>query len=177
MSSILCLVLLLGLPLGLQAQQSEMAAGLNMGISSQPEEKEFQTTGQTVDLYFDYASMRVGYNRAESYLNTNFYDHSWAIKLKSESYYGAWRFGERQGTHAYGLLGATYQVNTLSLTNGIPTMRTQDYGWLTGAGFLFDLGRVFVGLQWTLISGKSSFEDLALATGSSQVQLSTSVPF
>jgi len=172
--SCLCL---LGTPqLGL-AQQSDLSVGLAVGISSQPEESDFESTGQTLDLNVNFSGFRAGYNSAESFLNTTFYERNWPIRLKSESYYGAWVFGGDQGSYLYGMLGLTYQINTLELQNGIGAQRTQDFGLLTGAGYLFDLDSLLLGLQWTMISGKSKFNDINVATGSNQFQLATLIPF
>jgi len=159
------------------AQQTDLAAGLSFGLSSQPEEKDFESTSQTLDVNFNVASFRFGYNSAQSYLSTNLYDHSWPIKLKSESYYGAYVFGGDTGSYMYGLAGVAYQVNMLSLKNGINDQRTQDFALVAGGGYLLDLDSLLLGLQWMMISGQSEFSDLKVATGSSQLQLATIIPF
>ena len=159
------------------AQGTYMGVNLATGLYNQPEEKDLQKTAQTFDLSFDLAQLRIGYNKAQSYMNVDIYEKSWAVKVTAETYYGAWVIGEPEGTHFYGLLGLGYQVNKLSLGNQVADRSTQDWAWLMGGGLLFDLDSLFMGVQWMYLSGRSTFTDITVATGSNQVQLALSIPF
>jgi len=159
------------------AQGTYMGVNLATGLYNQPEEKDLQKTSQTFDLSFDLAQFRMGYNKAQSYMNASIYEKTWDIKVTAETYYGAWVIGVPEGTHFYGLLGLGYQINQLSLGNQVPDRTTQDLAWLMGGGLLFDLDSLFLGVQWMYLSGRSTFNDITVATGSNQVQLALSIPF
>ncbi|OGG97001.1 MAG: hypothetical protein A2508_07470 [Candidatus Lambdaproteobacteria bacterium RIFOXYD12_FULL_49_8] len=158
------------------AQNADSSVGFSIGINSSPEEKGLDRAGQSSEVYLDFMQLRIGYNKISSYLNTSIYQYDWSVKLTTESYFAAWKPGEPDAPF-YVLAGISYTVPKLSLGNGIADRSTQDWGYLFGGGMMFNLDSFFLGLQYMVFSSQSIMGDLTMATGSSQLQLSTRIPF
>ena len=71
----------------------------------------------------------------------------------------------------YSLAGLAYIDTTIQVVN-VSSSKIISFGYILGGGVLYNLGSVLVGPQILIISAKGDLDDIELATGSTQTQLS-----
>jgi len=191
LSGLVCLVLLLwlGCRQSLWAQQkksqSEFSPGLSVCISHRPEEADLSDAGGGEDidkfeLFFDWGYARLGFNMSNAQIRFGAYNKNWLGQLKKNTTYLAFRLASESAQSPLEIsayAGLAYIDATFRLDNSTSSSSSVNLGYIAGGGVFYDLGKIAVGPQLSIISATGEFEGIKIATGSTQVLLSMKYQF
>jgi len=150
--------------------------GINAVLSHMPQEEDLSDTGgkQEIDkfeIYLDLSWLRVAYNMTHAEYSFNAYNQSWKTALKKDTTYAAYRLSSADGQSKWDLFllaGIAYTEASFSISR-VSKHSSADFGFVTGGGAFYRMGRFDVGAQMLVISTEGEFDGIEIATGSTQM--------
>lgn len=156
--------------------QSRSGFGINGMITHTPAEGDLSDTGgdediDKLEIYLDWEWLRFGYNKTHAALDFALYNNNWITRLKKDTTYLAYRLSSAESQSSWDLFllaGLAYTEASFTITN-IATYTSSDIGYMGGGGIFSIMGDISLGIEVLVISTHGTFDELKIATGSTQV--------
>ena len=166
---------LLGISRPVYAQTSTKSIGVGLGLFSISEDKDFESKGSPVDVFFDFGEtvkLRAGINTTQSQLQFDAYQREWKQELKTDNIYLAYRSvgNTNKEMRVFALAGLAYMRSELNTNNNVGTKKDAGFGVFIGTGAVYQVGSLGIGAQLELFSRSGEFGKVTVATGSNQIQ-------
>lgn len=156
----------------------DIGLGLNLALSSTPEEEELSDTGgesssDKFELYFDWAYFRLGFNTSNADINFKAHNQSWDAIMTVNVIYTAFRISTKESDSdwdIYAMAGLAIVESELVITK-VTSVKSGSIGYLLGGGLYYYFGDYGFGPQILVISADGDFDGIKVATGFTQLQL------
>lgn len=156
--------------------QRTIGFGINAVVSHTPQEESLSDIGgeeeiDKFELFIDWSWLRVGFNMTHAAFDFTRYNQNWKTRLRKDTTYAAYRLssaGSQSKWDLFLLAGLAYTDATYTIIN-VNSSSSADWGAVTGGGIFYRMGRLDLGVELLVISTQGEFDNVKIATGSTQV--------